>query len=43
MTSEAIKEYWERSVYLLLLDVTFTDMKPHFSQEIRLHDKNTIN
>ena len=33
--SEAVKQYWQRSVYLLFLEVAFADMKSHFSQEKR--------
>ena len=34
--SEAFKQYWQRSVHLLFLDVAFGDMKPHFSQEKKI-------
>ena len=33
--SEAVKQYWQKSVYLLLLEVVFADMKLRFSQEKR--------
>lgn len=32
MTSEAIKEYWERSVYLPFVDAASAAMRPRFSQ-----------
>ena len=35
ISSEAIKQYWQRSVFLLFLKVAFCEMEARFSQKKR--------
>ena len=37
ISSEPVKQWWRRSLYLLLLDVKFAEMKPRFCEEKRSH------
>ena len=36
ISSEAIKQYWQRSVFLLFLKVAFCEMEARFSQKKKI-------
>ena len=39
ISSEVVKQYWQRSAYLPVSDTVFADMKSCFSQENRSHER----
>ena len=37
--SDVVEKHWQRSIYLFFLDVAFTDIETHLSQEKRSHNE----